>query len=132
MDKIFIEASLGELLDKISILEIKSDKIKDSINKDEIAKEYTSLRNTLGKMKFDIDQKKRVNQAIIDLKKINTKLWEVEDQKRLAEKNKNFNEMFIDLARSVYKLNDQRAKIKRNVNESFDSNIKEIKKYTNY
>ena len=124
MDKIFIEASLGELLDKISILEIKSDKIKDSINKDEIAKEYTSLRNTLGKMKFDIDQKKRVNQAIIDLKKINTKLWEVEDQKRLAEKNKNFNEMFIDLARSVYKLNDQRAKIKRNVNESFDSNIK--------
>jgi len=132
MDKIFIETSLGELLDKISILEIKSDKIKDSINKDEIAKEYTSLRNTLGKMKFDIDQKKRVNQAIIDLKKINTKLWEVEDQKRLAEKNKNFNEMFIDLARSVYKLNDQRAKIKRNVNESFDSNIKEIKKYTNY
>ena len=132
MDKIFIEASLGELLDKISILEIKSDKIKDSINKDEIAKEYTSLRNTLGKMKFDIDQKKRVNQAIIDLKKINTKLWEVEDQKRLAEKNKNFNEMFIGLARSVYKLNDQRAKIKRNVNESFDSNIKEIKKYTNY
>ena len=58
MDKIFIEASLGELLDKISILEIKSDKIKDSINKDEIAKEYTSLQNTLGKMKFDIDQKK--------------------------------------------------------------------------
>ena len=132
MDKIYIEASLAELLDKISILEIKSDKIKDSINKDEIAKEYTSLQNTLGKMKFDIDQKKRVNQAIIDLKKINTKLWEVEDQKRLAEKNKNFNEMFIDLARSVYKLNDQRAKIKRNVNESFDSNIKEIKKYTNY
>ena len=77
-------------------------------------------------------KKKRVNQAIIDLKKINTKLWEVEDQKRLAEKNKNFNEMFIDLARSVYKLNDQRAKIKRNINESFDSNIKEIKKYTNY
>ena len=101
MDKIFIEASLGELLDKISILEIKSDKIKDSINKDEIAKEYTSLRNTLGKMKFDIDQKKRVNQAIIDLKNINTKIWEVEDQKRLAEKNKNFNEMFIVLERSV-------------------------------
>jgi len=132
MNRIFIEASLGELLDKISILEIKSDKIKDTIDKEEIAKEYTSLQNTLGKIKLDADQEKHINQAIIDLKKINIKLWEIEDQKRLAEKNKNFDDVFIELARSVYKLNDQRSKIKRNVNESFNSNIKEIKQYTDY
>jgi hypothetical protein len=121
INKILIETSLGELIDKISILEIKIDKIEDSINKEEIAKEYTSLTNTLTKIKLSSDERTRINDFIIKLKEINTRLWNVENEIRLAEKNKNF-----------YKLNDERAKVKRQVNESFGSNIKEVKKYTEY
>ena len=132
INKILIETSLGELIDKISILEIKIDKIEDNIDKEEIAKEYTSLTNTLTKIKLSNDERTRINDFVIKLKEINTRLWNVEDETRLAEKNKNFDKKFIERARSVYKLNDERAKVKRQVNESFGSNIKEIKKYTEY
>jgi len=132
INKILIETSLGELIDKISILEIKIDKIEDKIDKEEIAKEYTSLTNTLTKIKLSNDERTRINDFVIKLKEINTRLWNVEDETRLAEKNKNFDKKFIERARSVYKLNDERAKVKRQVNESFGSNIKEIKKYTEY
>ena len=132
INKILIETSLGELIDKISILEIKGDKIKDNINKKEIAKEYTSLTNALTKIKLSSDERTRINNFIIKLKEINIRLWNVENEKRLAEKNKNFDKKFIEHARNVYKLNDERAKVKRQVNESFGSNIKEVKKYTEY
>lgn len=132
INKILIETSLGELIDKISILEIKIDKIEDNIDKEEIAKEYTSLTNTLTKIKLSNDERTRINDFVIKLKEINTRLWNIEDETRLAEKNKNFDKKFIEYARNVYKLNDERAKVKRQVNESFDSNIKEIKKYTEY
>ena len=132
INKILIETSLGELIDKISILEIKIDKIEDKIDKEEIAKEYTSLTNTLTKIKLSDDERTRINDFVIKLKEINTRLWNIEDETRLAEKNKNFDKKFIERARSVYKLNDERAKVKRQVNESFGSNIKEIKKYTEY
>ena len=132
INKILIETSLGELIDKISILEIKIDKIEDKIDKEEIAKEYTSLTNTLTKIKLSNDERTRINDFVIKLKEINTRLWNIENEKRLAEKSKNFDKKFIEHARSVYKLNDERAKVKRQVNESFGSNIKEIKKYTEY
>ncbi len=132
INKILIETSLGELIDKISILEIKIDKIEDNIDKEEIAKEYTSLTNTLTKIKLSNDERTRINDFVIKLKEINTRLWNIENEKRLAEKSKNFDKKFIEHARSVYKLNDERAKVKRQVNESFGSNIKEIKKYTEY
>ena len=132
INKILIETSLGELIDKISILEIKIDKIEDNIDKEEIAKEYTSLTNTLTKIKLSNDERTRINDFVIKLKEINTRLWNVEDETRLAEKNKNFDKKFIERARSVYKLNDERAKVKRQVNKSFGSNIKEVKKYTEY
>ena len=132
INKILIETSLGELIDKISILEIKIDKIEDNIDKEEIAKEYTSLTNTLTKIKLSNDERTRINDFVIKLKEINTRLWNIEDETRLAEKNKNFDKKFIERARSVYKLNDERAKVKRQVNESFGSNIKEVKKYTEY
>ena len=132
INKILIETSLGELIDKISILEIKIDKIEDNTNKEEITKEYTSLTNALTKIKLSSNERTRINDFIIKLKEINIRLWNVENEKRLAEKNKNFDKKFIEHARSVYKLNDERAKVKRQVNESFGSNIKEIKKYTEY
>ena len=132
INKILIETSLGELIDKISILEIKIDKIEDNTNKEEITKEYTSLTNALTKIKLSSNERTRINDFIIKLKEINIRLWNVENEKRLAEKNKNFDKKFIERARSVYKLNDERAKVKRQVNESFGSNIKEIKKYTEY
>ena len=132
INKILIETSLGELIDKISILEIKIDKIEDKTNKEEITKEYTSLTNALTKIKLSSNERTRINDFIIKLKEINIRLWNVENEKRLAEKNKNFDKKFIEHARNVYKLNDERAKVKRQVNESFDSNIKEIKKYTEY
>ena len=132
INKILIETSLGELIDKISILEIKIDKIEDNINKEEITKEYTSLTNALTKIKLSSNERTRINDFIIKLKEINIRLWNVENEKRLAEKNKNFDKKFIEHARNVYKLNDERAKVKRQVNESFGSNIKEVKKYTEY
>ena len=132
INKILIETSLGELIDKISILEIKIDKIEDNTNKEEITKEYTSLTNALTKIKLSSNERTRINDFIIKLKEINIRLWNVENEKRLAEKNKNFDKKFIEHARNVYKLNDERAKVKRQINESFGSNIKEIKKYTEY
>jgi hypothetical protein len=132
INKILIETSLGELIDKISILEIKIDKIEDNIDKGEITKEYTSLTNALTKIKLSSNERTRINDFIIKLKEINIRLWNVENEKRLAEKNKNFDKKFIEHARNVYKLNDERAKVKRQVNESFGSNIKEVKKYTEY
>ncbi len=129
INKILIETSLGELIDKISILEIKIDKIEDNTNKEEITKEYTSLTNALTKIKLSSNERTRINDFIIKLKEINIRLWNVENEKRLAEKNKNFDKKFIEHARNVYKLNDERAKVKRQVNESFGSNIKEVKKY---
>jgi hypothetical protein len=132
INKILIETSLGELIDKISILEIKIDKIEDNTNKEEITKEYTSLTNALTKIKLSSNERTRINDFIIKLKEINIRLWNVENEKRLAEKNKNFDKKFIKHARNVYKLNDERAKVKRQVNESFGSNIKEVKKYTEY
>ena len=132
ISKILIETSLGELIDKISILEIKIDKIEDNTNKEEITKEYTSLTNALTKIKLSSNERTRINDFIIKLKEINIRLWNVENEKRLAEKNKNFDKKFIEHARNVYKLNDERAKVKRQVNESFGSNIKEVKKYTEY
>ena len=132
INKILIETSLGELIDKISILEIKIDKIEDNIDKEEITKEYTSLTNALTKIKLSSNERTRINDFIIKLKEINIRLWNVENEKRLAEKNKNFDKKFIEHARNVYKLNDERAKVKRQVNESFGSNIKEVKKYTEY
>ncbi len=129
INKILIETSLGELIDKISILEIKIDKIEDNTNKEEITKEYTSLTNALTKIKLSSNERTRINDFIIKLKEINIRLWNVENEKRLAEKNKNFDKKFIEHARNVYKLNDERAKVKRQVNESLGSNIKEVKSY---
>ncbi len=126
MDKILAEISAGELIDKITILEIKKDKISDTEKLTEVNKELSSLKNTL--QKYLPDQKK-----ILDfkesLKNINSKLWDIEDGKRSAEKEKKFDEKFIELARSVYKLNDERAKIKLSINNILGSNIKEVKSH---
>ena len=126
MDKILAEISAGELIDKITILEIKKEKIvsKDKIL--EINKELISLNETM---------KKHIpNQVIIknfkdDLKNINLKLWDIEDGKRLAEKNNLFDDNFIKLARNVYKFNDERARLKLEINKVLGSNIKEVKSY---
>ena len=126
MDKILAEISAGELIDKITILEIKKDKISDPEKLTEVNKELSSLKNTL--QEYLPDQKK-----ILDfkesLKNINLKLWDIEDGKRSAEKEKKFDEKFIELARSVYKLNDERAKIKLSINNILGSNIKEVKSH---
>ena len=126
LNKILAEISAGELIDKITILEIKKVKIS---NKDKIAnieKELKSLNETLVKSIPDISA---VKQYVNDLKNLNLKLWDIEDGKRLAEKNKDFGDGFIKLARNVYKINDERAKIKLLINESLGSNIKEVKSY---
>tara|TARA_B100000242_G_C43022896_1_gene476109 strand:+ start:1152 stop:1547 length:396 start_codon:yes stop_codon:yes gene_type:complete len=126
MDKILAEISAGELIDKITILEIKKDKISNSQKLVEISKEYDSLSETMEKY---IPTKEKISGLINDLKKINLKLWDIEDAKRLAEKNENFDEKFIQLARNVYKFNDKRAKIKLEINNALGSNIKEVKSY---
>ena len=126
LNKILAEISAGELIDKITILEIKKVKIN---NKDKIAnieKELKSLNETLVKSIPDISA---IKQYVNDLKNLNLKLWDIEDGKRLAEKNKDFGDGFIKLARNVYKINDERAKIKLLINESLGSNIKEVKSY---
>ena len=127
--KILTEISPGELLDKISILEIKLVKIKDKKNLDEINKEYESLIET---KKLYIKSTKELENLINEIKKINLILWEVEDKIRICEKNKNFSKEFIELARNVYLNNDKRAKIKSDINEILGSNIKEIKQYVKY
>ena len=125
--KILAEISLGELFDKITILEIKKSKIKDKDKLNNIEKELNSLNDTLKKNGL-IDKDNKLKNLIEDLKNINSELWEIEDSKRLAEKNKNFDEKFIQLARDVYKKNDLRAKIKFE-NNYLGSNIKEVKSY---
>jgi hypothetical protein len=127
--KILTEISAGELLDKISILEIKLDKIKDKENLQEIDKEYKSLNET---KKFHLEITPDIQNLFTQLKDVNIKLWSIEDEKRMCEKNKDFSKKFIELARSVYINNDKRAKIKSEINKLLGSNIKEVKKYVNY
>jgi hypothetical protein len=127
--KIQSEISAGELLDKISILEIKIDKIKDKDHQIEINKEYKILKETKD---LNIETTAKIESLFSELKKINLNLWYIEDKIRICEKNKDFGKNFIDLARNVYLNNDKRAKIKSEINKLLDSNIKEIKQYVNY
>ena len=127
--KILTEISAGELLDKISILEIKLKKIQDKSNQKEINKEYKILKKA---QKSNIKLNKKSINLFKELKNINLKLWDIEDKVRIFEKDKNFNEIFVQLAREVYFNNDKRAKIKLEINKIFKSNITEIKKYANY
>ena len=126
MDKILAEISAGELIDKITILEIKKEKINNKEKLIEVNKELISLNETL---KRSINDKSKISSFKNDLKNINLKLWDIEDGKRSAEKNNQFDEKFIQLARNVYKFNDERAKIKLAINNAFGSNIKEVKSY---
>ena len=126
LDIILAEISAGELVDKITILEIKKAKITNKEKLVDIEKELYSLNQT--KKKF-IPDESSIKKYISDLKEINLKLWHIEDGKRLAEKNNDFGEKFIELARNVYKFNDERAKIKLTINSTLGSNIKEIKSY---
>ena len=126
MDKILAEISAGELIDKITILEIKKEKINNKEKLAEIVKELISLNETLKK---SITDESKIISFRNDLKNINLKLWDIEDGKRLAEKNNQFDEKFIQLARNVYKFNDERAKIKLAINKALGSNIKEVKSY---
>ena len=129
MNKILVEVSVGELLDKISILEIKKEKIKDSDNLIFINDEYLVLTKQLDK---NIALKDELKKLYEELKAINAKLWDIEDNKRMCEKNSDFGENFIKLSRDVHFLNDDRAKIKLAINNKTGSKIKEIKQYTNY
>ena len=129
MNKILVEISVGELLDKISILEIKKDKIKDANNLKFINEEYVILKNQFEK-NVKIDEK--LNKLFESLKEINSKLWIIEDEKRLCEKNSDFGEKFIKVSRDIHFFNDNRAKIKLEINNHTNSNIKEVKQYTNY
>ena len=129
MNKIIVEVSVGELLDKISILEIKQEKIKDSEKLKFINNELSILKNQLEK---NIKSDDKLNDLYLSLKEINAKLWIIEDDKRQCEKDKDFGEKFIKLSRDVHFLNDDRAKIKLEINNHTGSKIKEIKEYTNY
>ena len=129
MNKIIIEVSIGELLDKISILEIKLQKIKNPEKLRFIKDEYSILKDQLEKK---IKSSGELNELYKSLKEINSKLWVIEDEKRLCEKEKKFDEKFIKLSREVHFLNDNRAKIKLKINNLTNSKIKEIKEYTNY
>ena len=124
--KILTEISAGELLDKISILEIKLDNIKDKDKLVEINKEYKSLEET---KKSNIEISENLEKLVNQLKGINLKLWNIEEQKRLCEKNSDFGNNFIQLSRNVYLNNDKRAKIKSDINKLLGSNIKEVKSY---
>ena len=126
IDKILAEISAGELFDKITILEIKRAKISNKEKINDIEKELSSLNETVKKY---IPNQSIVSKHIDDLKNINLKLWDIEDGKRAAEKNNEFGEKFIELARNVYKFNDERAKIKLEINTTLGSNIKEVKSY---
>ena len=129
MNKILVEVSIGELLDKISILDIKKDKINDLSKLKFIKYEYDILKKEYdNKVKND----EKLTELYTKLKQINSKLWVIEDEKRLCEKNSDFGENFIKLSRDVHFLNDDRAKIKLQINNHTGSNIREIKEYTNY
>ena len=129
MNKIIVEVSIGELLDKISILEIKQGKIKDSEKLKFINNEHSILKSQLHK---NVKSDDKLNDLYQSLKEINSKLWVIEDNKRQCEKDKNFGERFIKLSRDVHFLNDDRAKIKLKINNHTGSVIKEIKEYTSY
>ena len=129
MNKIIVEVSVGELLDKISILEIKQEKIKDPEKLRFISDEHSVLKDQLDKNVMSDDKLENLFQL---LKEINAKLWVIEDDKRQCEKEKDFNEKFINLSRDVHFLNDNRAKIKLEINNLTGSKIKEIKEYTSY
>jgi len=129
MNKILVEVSVGELLDKISILEIKKEKISSEDSLVFIDREYTVLKEQLDKnIKYD-DQLKML---FLTLKKININLWDIENEKRLYEKNSDFNEKFIKVSRDIHFLNDDRSKIKLEINNYTGSKIKEVKEYTSY
>ena len=129
MNTILVEVSVGELLDKISILEIKKEKIEDSEKLKFINDEYEILKDQLDK---NVKSDEKIDKLFQSLKEINAKLWIIEDDKRLCEKNSDFSEKFIKLSRDVHFLNDDRGKIKLEINHHTGSKIKEIKKYTNY
>ena len=129
MNKIIVEVSIGELFDKISILEIKQEKIKDPEKLKFINNEHSILKDQLEK---NVKSDDKLNNLYQSLKEINAKLWVIEDDKRQCEKDKNFGEKFIKLSRDVHFLNDDRAKIKLEINNHTGSTIKEIKEYTNY
>ena len=129
MNKILVEVSIGELLDKISILEIKKKKIKDTEKLKFINNEYNILKDQLDK---NVKSNEKLEKLFQSLKEINTKLWLIEDDKRMCEKKSDFGDKFIKLSRDVHVLNDDRAKIKLEINNHTDSKIKEVKKYTDY
>ena len=129
MNKIIVEVSVGELLDKISILEIKNEKIKDPEKLKFINGEHTILKDQLVQ---NVKSDDKLNDLFKSLKEINTRLWVIEDDKRMCEKNSDFTENFIKLSRDVHFLNDDRAKIKLEMNNHTGSKIKEIKEYTSY
>ena len=129
MNKILVEVSVGELLDKISILEIKQEKIKDTEKLKFIDEEHAILKDQLNN---NIKSNQKLNELFETLKQINAKLWIIEDDKRQCEKDKDFTEKFIKLSRDVHFLNDERAKIKLEINNFTGSKIREIKEYTNY
>jgi len=129
MSKILTEISAGELLDKLSILEIKLNKIKNPALLQEIKKDYNIINEAKNK---NINSSNEINVLYTDLKKINEQLWEIEDKIRLCEKNSDFKDKFIQLARDVYLKNDKRSKIKLEINKILGSNIMEVKQYTQY
>ena len=129
MNKILVEVSVGELLDKITILEIKKEKIKDSKKLKFINSEYNVLKEELDK---NVKNNEKLKNFFQSLKEINSKLWDIEDNKRMCEKNSDFGEKFIKISRDVHFLNDKRAKIKLEINNLTGSEIKEVKQYTNY
>ena len=129
MNKILVEVSVGELYDKISILEIKKKKIKDLEKLKFINDEYNILKDQLNK---NVKSNEKVEKLFQSLKKINAKLWVIEDAKRLCEKNSDFGDKFIKLSREIHFLNDDRSKVKLEINNHTGSKIKEIKEYTNY
>ena len=129
MNKILVEVSVGELLDKISILEIKKKKIKDLEKLKFINDEYNILKDQLNK---NVKSNEKLEKLFQSLKEINAKLWVIEDAKRLCEKNSDFGDKFIKLSREIHFLNDDRSKIKLEINNYTGSKIKEIKEYTNY
>ena len=129
MNKILVEVSVGELFDKISILEIKKDKIKDEEKLKYIVDEYNLLKE---QMVDKVILNEKLSVLFDTLKDINSKLWVIEDDKRLCEKNSDFGEKFIKLSRNIHFLNDKRASIKLEINNQTGSKIKEIKEYTSY
>tara|TARA_X000000950_G_scaffold121658_1_gene152542 strand:+ start:1075 stop:1464 length:390 start_codon:yes stop_codon:yes gene_type:complete len=129
MNKILVEVSVGELLDKVSILEIKKEKIKDPEKLKFIENEHSILTEQLNK---NVKTDQKLNDLFLTLKNINAKLWVIEDDKRQCEKDKEFSDKFVKLSRDVHFLNDDRAKIKLEINNHTGSKIKEIKEYTSY